>query len=96
MDEALYSPQEVKAAAKWLDQKYPGWAERVDPDTLYMIKGSECVAGQLGLNWETLSREWEEASRSTWGARRGIHATQVFASMVEVWVDQINARVAPV
>lgn len=33
--------------AAWLDEQRPGWAERVDTDTLNMSDGACCVFGQL-------------------------------------------------
>lgn len=92
MDNALYDPEEVADAALWLDATYPGWADKVDPDTLNMQNTKLCVGGQIDVHWETLCDMWDKVSQETWGARRGKHVTQVFACMPEAWIEEINAR----
>jgi hypothetical protein len=39
------------AGAAFLDERRPGWAERIDLDTLALIDECYCVLGQLGGNY---------------------------------------------
>ena len=37
----------VKKGAEWLDANYPGWASRINLDTLDLHRNDACVLGQL-------------------------------------------------
>lgn len=39
--------QRVANGARWLDENFPGWEARVNPDTLLMHDGSRCICGQV-------------------------------------------------
>ena len=44
-----YSPTEAaRKGAQLLDQRYPGWEQRVNPATLNIEDGRCCVLGQIG------------------------------------------------
>jgi hypothetical protein len=37
----------VEAGAKWLDNEFPDWFEKIDTDSLRISSGSACICGQL-------------------------------------------------
>lgn len=37
----------VEKAAPWMDVRHPGWASRIDPDTLDIRVPCRCIGGQL-------------------------------------------------
>jgi hypothetical protein len=37
----------VANGARWLDENFPGWEERIDPKTLMIWSGYDCICGQL-------------------------------------------------
>lgn len=39
--------QRVKNGARWLDENFPGWESRIDPDTLDLISDQNCICGQV-------------------------------------------------
>lgn len=39
----------VAAGAAWLDEKYPGWEDKIDLGLLNIARADTCVLGQLGL-----------------------------------------------
>lgn len=43
----MYKQAEVEAGAKFLDEKVPGWASRIDPNELDMHWWNMCVLGRL-------------------------------------------------
>lgn len=76
--------EDVPSAAQWLDLNYPGWANHVDADTLDMVDIFMCIGGQMGVNWLTLSKQWESDS--------GITDSDVFADFTDDWRREITAR----
>ena len=43
-------PQLIEEAASLLDKKMPGWAEKIDLETLDIYEPFDCVLGQLFLD----------------------------------------------
>lgn len=37
----------VRRGARWLDENFPGWTRRVDPNTLNLSDGEKCICGQV-------------------------------------------------
>jgi hypothetical protein len=87
---------DVPAAAKGLDQLYPGWQNMVDIDRLDMFSCSRCVLGQIGLSihggcymphmWVSMYGDFVQ--------RIGRIEDGVFADnwYAEAWVAEIKAR----
>lgn len=49
----LTIPERVAAGVAWLDEKEPGWVDRIDLDELYMNRCSDCVLEQIfGDYWD--------------------------------------------
>lgn len=46
--------ENVARGAAFLDQRYPGWEDRIDLGTLTLSSCTQCVLGQLipGFHWE--------------------------------------------
>ena len=39
--------ERVANGARWLDENFPGWTERIDPATLHLSDGMHCICGQV-------------------------------------------------
>lgn len=39
--------QRVANGARWLDENFPGWVERIDIKTLNLASGNSCICGQV-------------------------------------------------
>jgi hypothetical protein len=78
--------QDVKVAARMLDARKPSWWRRIVFKRLDMRKPCDCIAGQSGLDWETLEDEFEK--------RHPASFTQPFAdeATVPAWQDEVRAR----
>ena len=37
----------VKRGARWLDENFPGWESRINPETLSLSDGQQCICGQV-------------------------------------------------
>lgn len=71
LTEAEVATERVANGARWLDENFPGWEERINPRTLRLDEGSKCICGQLfkevakrageddgyGYAWSTLFTE---------------------------------------
>lgn len=75
---------EVPSAADWLDDHYPGWANKIDLDTFDMEDSRHCIGGQIGVHWWDLTQGWEAFS--------GLTDTGAFAAYTNEWRFQIGAR----
>jgi hypothetical protein len=70
----------VKQGTFWLDENYPGWAERIDLDSLKMQSCENCVIGQAVMNkgyWqviETASSAEDMGIAVEWAIRHGFDA----------------------
>jgi hypothetical protein len=45
--DGLTIQQSVANGVRWLDERFPGWADRINPRTLAMDSCSKCICGQL-------------------------------------------------
>jgi hypothetical protein len=43
----LSATKRVANGARWLDENFPRWEQLVDPHTLEMESGSDCICGQV-------------------------------------------------
>lgn len=77
----------VADAARFMDKLHPGWHHNINIETLAMIDAQRCVAGQNGLNWQTVSKAYAH----TVGIRV-LDAEAVFAQYREQWVEEIRKR----
>jgi hypothetical protein len=89
---------DVPAAAKGLDQLYPGWQNWIDLEKLNMFSCDNCILGQIGThvhgaeshyvtwNWNTM--------RADFHTRVGVARDGVFASEIRrpEWEAEIKAR----
>lgn len=78
----------VARAARFMDEERPGWAEKINKDTLTMIDADLCVAGQNGLNWETVGTRYSVAESIDVD-----DGQSVFASQRVAWIREIDKRV---
>jgi hypothetical protein len=70
----LSDSERVANGAQMLDEKLPGWYERIDQDKLDVTYGGTCICGQLGgftLMTERLSGLDFSAEWSTWVVEHG-------------------------
>lgn len=37
----------AQRGARWLDENFPGWTDRINPGTLLLSTGQRCICGQL-------------------------------------------------
>lgn len=37
----------VRRGARWLDENFPGWEGRINPETLMLHDGQNCICGQV-------------------------------------------------
>ena len=37
----------VRNGARWLDENFPGWVDRIDLETLNLSNGESCICGQV-------------------------------------------------
>ena len=47
MTPILTPAERVRNGARWLDENFPGWMDRIDPDTLQLNSGENCICGQV-------------------------------------------------
>ena len=78
----------VAQAAKFLDEKAEGWANRVDLDKLDMLSITECILGQVFGSY-LAGREFLGISNNC------IKEEILFANKKSEWIEEIKARLAP-
>ena len=47
MEAPEIAAERVARGARWLDENFPGWEERIDPSTLELSDGQRCICGQV-------------------------------------------------
>ncbi len=49
----------VQNGVTFLDEKFPGWKKRIDPDILEMEDGWDCILGQLAPTVDPVSDDYD-------------------------------------
>lgn len=88
----------VKAGAKWLDELYPDWRNRIDIGKLDMGHSCLCVLGQLGGSYREvmLKRSLDERACADMGFTfhmDDIHhcvPPGVFLILKQLWIEDIQ------
>ncbi len=75
--------REVKQAASWLDEREPGWAEKINTETLSVEHADRCIGYQLHGNTDA----WKELSRET-----GLDDAWAHEHANPAWIAEVNAR----
>lgn len=75
----------IPYAAKWLDENYPGWAEKIDRARFNMSDPNACIGPYLDIDWLKLSKKFEDDTH--------IDRIGVFASCTHEWLAEIEKRV---
>lgn len=94
---------DVRRGARLLDEKRPGWAEKVDVAQLNMASASRCVLGQVaqaeGTHYHGLftklfnSDSYNEVAHGL--ALRDGANNENWAALKAAWVAEIEKRVTP-
>ena len=82
----------VAAAASYLDEREPGWAEKINLDTFDLFDVENCIGGQLYADddeyrWSDLK---DDAENSTGLRMAGIFSCR---NLEPYWVEEIQERV---
>lgn len=67
--EYLTVEERVRNGARWLDENFPGWIDRIDLDTLALSSSGNCICGQV-FRKEAQSIERIEDGSGYWFAER--------------------------
>lgn len=81
----------VRTAAEYMDARLPGWADRIDVDTLDVYNHVTCIGGQTGLRWEDLNAEWDRLNPNLF-----FHAPFADRDANSSWVAEVEARLVAV
>jgi hypothetical protein len=87
--------EDVANAAILMDEVRPGWATKIDLATLNMGDGGRCVAGQAGLDWQTMNWKFSERHPSKTTRAEDWHISPFSNSdgvVVAAWRREIEAR----
>jgi hypothetical protein len=91
--------QRVERGAALLDEKSPGWREKVDPETLEMSSGCGCILGQVygdymgGLH--RLASNWWEVADTRLGFMVDGESDNDIADYVilqNAWLELLGAK----
>jgi len=92
----------VKRGAALLDERVPGWADRINTDTLDISHGMRCVTAQVsGGSWRNgmylLGLEWDGYIEHGFHVRFSDHETEqetdcMFDLLRDYWYDEITTR----
>lgn len=97
----------VASGAQLLDEKYPGWYDKIDLEALNIMDGCSCICGQLGeyerMEWDTFSerlagrtykRSWDDTSEHReWADFVTAHGfIEQRGEVLPAWKDAILAR----
>ena len=63
---ALTAAERVLNGARWLNENFPGWQDRIDPETLQLNNGEQCICGQVFAE-EALNDPAESITESPMG-----------------------------
>jgi hypothetical protein len=75
----------IPRAARWLDETYPGWAEKIDLDYFNMAESSRCIGHYLGVDWwNGLSVRFQRETE--------VSSAEVFSGNSSVWRREVLAR----
>ena len=82
----------VAKGVAWLDKWHPGWAEKIDLQTLDMASGCFCVAGQLFDSYLYLSEQAHWPPKKT-GLEMGFNCDgDAYPVLRELWIPAVMAR----
>lgn len=57
---AIASAVRAKRGARWLDEEFPGWEERINTRTLDLGRGEKCICGQVFQKKAGRSRKFSD------------------------------------
>jgi len=80
----------VAEAARWLDVREPGWAERIDLKTLDIRFPSLCIGAQLKGTYGRAFDEWGLAESPLWLAFEELWAE--YPAVTNAWRAEVLAR----
>lgn len=77
--------------AAWLDQEMPGWANRIDTETLWLGSCTQCVLGQLYGHIDKCphtEEQWEDDN----GFNLPLEEADSWAELNDAWLHEIQKR----
>lgn len=94
----LTNGETIKLAARFMDKNYPNWFESINTNKLRIADARVCIGGQTGVDWEVLSRDFQNEmqletlnGRDEGGEVLGCHPFAA-SEATKLWVTQVNRR----
>lgn len=74
----------VQRGARWLTENFPGWQDRIDPDTLNLASAEMCICGQV---FKTEGRALE--AEGEWDPTGYTYAHKNLFSEANSWISAV-------
>ncbi len=90
-------PSSVANAAKLLDVELPGWANKIDVDSLDMREPNKCILGQLYNDYmigiEKLDIDIDCTKETVFGGSLKMENLAENKKLIDKWIVEINKRI---